>query len=328
MSSLTDAAIFLHFHESDSDSDSDDEPLSGSVEFEYEENPPEPPQINVRSLHGDDEYIRIYNENINPPLEAYMNDHYPSFLLFAIVLEFKIGEESGKFPYVSLGLPREETRAALTLASIPINPEEFGFGTVICKFEESFIDGDIFGYPSEKKIHRHLQSGIGIGSGTDQGTLGLLMRTQPLTTAANQKFMGVTAGHVIQRDVLVVTQPEVTEFTRRVNRLSDAIKDAKANMESPKSSVETIRQAQNSVANIDPEYTISAPYLKSTPSETAFALLAGTVVQKVTKPYEFEGRRCLLDYALFDVEDSRKPQPESVRRFYGGPEEGYLRDVK
>jgi hypothetical protein len=48
----------------------------------------------------------------------------------------------------------------------------------------------------------------------------------------------------------------------------------------------------------------------------------------VTRPYGFEGRRCLLNDALFDVEDSRKPEPESGRRFYGGPEEGYLRDVE
>lgn len=168
--------------------------------------------------------------------------------------------------------------------------------------------------------------GIGIGSGTNQGTLGLLLR-DPLPTETNDKFIGVTAGHVIQSAVVAVTQPEITEFTKRVDRLSKAVKDAKVLVQSPKSSVEIIRQAQNFIANVEPEYNICSPYLKSTASETALALLAGTVVKKVTKPYEFEDRRCLLDYAVFDVQESRNPQPQLVPRFYGGPDEGYLSEV-
>jgi len=123
MSSSNQAAVFQHFHESDSDSDSDDEPLSGSVEFDYVENPLEPPQINIRSLHGDDEYIKVYNEDISPPLEQYLNDRYSSFLLFAIVLEFIIGDESGEIPYVYLGLPRDEIdSSSLTLETVDSAP--------------------------------------------------------------------------------------------------------------------------------------------------------------------------------------------------------------
>lgn len=237
---------------------------------------------------------------IKPGVETFLDGIFDSFYLTLLVLCIHVDNFSEDIPYVVVGAEHGSGNFP-PLDQFPSELRSQGFGVVFSRCATEFLSGRAEAYPWNRQLHKSLRSGVGIGYGLkDTATVGIFI--------ANEcgGYIFLTAGHLIDGESCEITQPGLQEFKTRLSQLENtALQLERLLSENPPARYRDQYIIQQVKVQEDLQRLQS--FKKDSDNETLKAIKARTVSKHEFKPINYDSRKCVSDWCLFEVENSRMP---------------------
>jgi hypothetical protein len=272
------------------------------------------PRPSIRVPKSTEQSAVRYRDSVQSTLEAELWSSQDEFMTLLVI----ISNGEAETPVIMIQLTELSDSVIASLKRIAtLVDQEKSFVWLAIKGHLEFTSGETSG-----KYLERIQSGVQIEvEGGECGTAGLFLRN---TIDDTTTVTGITAGHVVDKgnNGRAIYQPTIKSFQKQHKILRERLNQLKSMPVRKDPASKEIRKQEISV--LEEEYQ-SLDSIKGTDlAHTKSNLKVGRTIKAEFKAVNYEGRHCVSDWGLFDVE-SRGPTEKPWADY---PDlEGYLQTL-
>ena len=295
-----------------SDIDENEEPRDDSFGFATNQ----PSKMYIRHPLSSEPWTTEYDQQVRDQLITFLANDLSSFYLTLVVLCEKFPDDDTPTTEVSVVVivfdPEMDTNISTNIPTIPDT-----FVVVICHGQSSFL-ADIK-YPVNRKYQKNPMIGVSI-SAKENGTVGLYMTTR------HEKFYGISCAHVLGNTTSHrrVQQPCPKDFVRHLKAVEHEITDLERLLTLTTHDITkyTFNEEMNELKD---EQNVLQALNNPLESELKKNLSFGKVRKAEFEAVEYQGRTCIADWGVFNVDEQRSLS--LTRTLTSGPLKGILADT-